>query len=81
EGLLNFKNRFPYFQDLEKLYRVIRFRVQSQLIDLDANVGPDDLFDLQSIYLSNEDAVCFILGIWQVPPDQLQPPRYVDIPV
>jgi len=79
--VINFKNRFPYFRDLEVVFRVIRFRVRSHLIEQNIHVGPNDLIGLQEINLPNESAVEFILDMWNVPLDSLLSPRFVEIPV
>lgn len=79
--VMNFEARFPYFADALMLYRCFRFRVESELIEQDAHVGPDDLLALQDIYLTSENDVEFVLRIWKVSQDELMSPRYVEIPV
>ena len=79
--VINFENRFPYFRDLDSVFRVIRFRVRSHFIEQDIHVGPNDLIGLQEIYLPSESDVEFVLGLWQLPAENLQSPRFVEIPV
>lgn len=50
--IMNFEACFPYFADALMLYRCFRFRVESELIEQDAHVGPEDLLALQDIYMS-----------------------------
>lgn len=77
----NVSGRFPYFEDAAVIYRCIRFRVMSELIDEDADVGPHDLAGLQEIFLPSQESVEFVLGVWRVPASSLLPPREVEIPV
>jgi hypothetical protein len=81
EKVINFENRFPNLRDRDLVFRVIRFRVRAMLIEQDINVGPDDLIELQQIYLPSQSDVEFVLEIWQVASDSLQSPRFVEIPV
>jgi hypothetical protein len=79
--VMNCEGRFPNLDGAETIYRAIRFRVNSALIDNDSDVGPNDLVGLQEIFLPSEEGVEFVLSIWKVNMEQLLSPREVDIPV
>lgn len=81
DKVTNFEGRFPYLGDAMTLYRCIRFRVKSELIEQDAEVGPHDLVGMQEIFLPSEDDVAFVLRLWRVSEDELLSPRQVEIPV
>jgi hypothetical protein len=72
---------FYYFENCERIFRVIRFRVETSLIEQDLSIGNDALFGLQQICLPSEEAVEFVLNLWQVDPADLLSPRDVEIPV
>lgn len=80
-AVINCDSRFPYLAGAEIIYRAIRFRVNSDLIENDTDVGPNDLVGLQEVFLPTEDSVAYILSVWKVEIDELLPPKYVDIPV
>jgi len=79
--MMNADARFYYFSDSPTLYRVSRFRVQNELLESGRNVGPEDLFDHQQIYLPNIGAVEYIFSIWKLDLHQLVPPNRCDIPI
>lgn len=79
--VMNCEGRFPNLDEAETIYRAIRFRVKSSLIDNDLDAGPNDLIGLQEMFLPSEEAVGFVLSVWKVNMEQLQSPRGVDIPV
>lgn len=81
EKVMNVEGRFPYLDEAPMIYRCIRFRVKSLMIEQDADVGPHDLIGLQELNLPSEEGVEFVLRIWKVPPESLRPPKDVDIPV
>lgn len=81
DDVVNFAGRFPYFGEATTLYRCIRFRVNSVLIEQDADVHTEDLVGLQENFLPSEETVEFVLRIWKVPNGELKSPRYVEIPV
>lgn len=81
DSIMAFRNRFPYYSDCDVVFRVIRFRVESQHIAEDKHLWGPDLAGLQEIYLPSEEAVDYILGLWKVPLDTLVEPRNTDIPV
>jgi hypothetical protein len=81
DSLINVDGQFTYLDGAPTIFRAIRFRVMSALIEADLDVGPEDLIGLQTIVLPSEDAVEFVMGIWKVPLDKLLSPRNVDIPV
>ena len=74
-------NRFHYLPECERIFHAMRFRVDSAVIEQDLNVGYEELLDLQRIYLPSEEALEFILNVWQVDPADLLSPRDVEIPV
>lgn len=78
---INATGRYPYLDDAKTIYRCIRFRIASDLIERDVDVGPDDLIDLQEMRLPSEEGVEFVLGVWRVSPDDLLSPKDVAIPV
>ena len=81
DQIIGFATRFPYLSGNEIVFRVIRFRVESRFIDNDLSVGPNDLLNKQEIYLPDESAVEFILGVWKILPSDMKSPRMVEIPV
>ena len=81
ERVMNFDGRFPYLSETQILYRAIRFRVKSILIEEDADVGPNDLIGLQEIFLPSEEHVEFVMRMWKIPIDTLLSPKQVEIPV
>lgn len=79
--LMNAEQRFYYYRKSPCLFRVVRFRVDKELLSADKNVGPDDLFDLQEIYLPDIESVEYVLRLWNVDIRNLAPPAECDIPV
>jgi hypothetical protein len=79
--LPNVDRSLSYYANAKTIYRAIRFRVRSEIIEADLNVGPNDLAGLQQIYLPSEEAVEYVLSLWQISPDELLSPREVAIPV
>jgi len=76
-----FHERYPYYKHCDVVFRVIRFRVRSEKIERDENVWGPDLFGMQEIIVPDEEAVEYILRLWQVPLQSLVEPRHTDIPV
>jgi len=76
-----FHNQFPYLDGLPIVFRVIRFRVEATLLADDYDFCNEDLVGLQEVYLPSENAVEFVLDIWQVPLESLKPPNQTEVPV
>jgi len=81
DDVVNFAGRFPYFDEATTPYRCVRFRVDSALIEQDADVHTEELVGLQEIFLPSEEAVEFVLRFWKVSNGELESPRHVEIPV
>ncbi|MBE7464422.1 MAG: hypothetical protein HS116_13170 [Planctomycetes bacterium] len=79
--MLAFKENFPYFADQDYIYRVVRLRVESKLIDDDHDFSNSDFMGMQSIYLPSEEAVEFIFSLWKFSSDLLDEPRNTDVPI
>jgi hypothetical protein len=76
-----FHRSFPYYGDCDVIFRIIRFRADSQRLANDEDLWGQDLLGLQEIYVPSEDAVEFILNMWKVPAETLVAPRNTEIPV
>jgi len=79
--IIGFEGRFPYLVGNKIVYRLMRFRVESSLIDRDEHCSNEDLIGLQSIYVATEEDALNILKIWQVLPESLRQPRETEVPV
>lgn len=79
--ILGFEGRFPYLVGNEIVYRLMRFRVETSLIDRDQHCSNENLIGLQSIYVATEEDALNVLKIWQVLPESLRQPRETEIPV
>jgi hypothetical protein len=79
--MTNFDQRFPYLKGESVVYRLMRFRVDTNIIDKDDDCSMEDLIGLQSIYVPSENAAIMILDIWEVPASSLLPPNKTSIPV
>ena len=77
----NRAERLPYFARADFIYRICRFRVRSELIEFDVNVSPDDLWDAQEMYFTDEDLLEQVLLMWQVEPSRLGRPVDCAIPL
>jgi hypothetical protein len=80
-AIMGADRRFAYFKESDTLFRACRFRVRSELIEADADVGPEDLLDLQEIYLPSEDAVQFVVSMWLPDLAELGRPADCSIPM
>lgn len=81
DRIFGFASQYPYLADLPIAYRVMRFRVDSQVIENDRDCGNDDLVGLQSLHVPTIDDVQYILRIWQVSPSILRQPNETDVPI
>jgi hypothetical protein len=81
DSLLNGAKRFPYFAESSVLYRICRFRVQSEIIEQDTDVSPEDLWDMQSLYVADSELLKNILAMWRVEITMLGCPADCSIPV
>ena len=79
--MTNFDQRFPYLYGESVVYRLMRFRVDTNIIDKDSKCSTEDLIGLQSVYVPSENAAIMILDIWKVPASSLLPPNQTSIPV
>ena len=79
--ILAFQSRFPYYSECAFIFRVIRFRVESQRLVEDQDFSQEDLVGLQEIYLPSEEAVEYVLRLWKTPLESLVAPRNTEIPV
>ena len=79
--IFGFEGRFPNLAGNEIVYRLMRFRVKSSLIDLDQDCSSEDLIGLQNIYVATEKDALSILRVWQVLPESLRQPRETQVPV
>jgi len=79
--IMGFANQFPYLADSDVAYRVMRFRVDAELIENDRDCSNDNLVGLQCIHVATEDEVLNVLRIWHVSPDTLRQPRETEVPV
>lgn len=81
DRIMNCAGKFTYLDGAATIFRAIRFRVNSKLIDDDLNADPGDLIGLQEIFLPSEQDVEFVLSLWEIDMRQLLPPKDVEIPV
>ncbi len=77
----NLERRYPYLSKSDRIYRVCRFRVRSELIRNDVNVSPDDLWDYQSLYISGAKILVQVLSMWLENLELLGRPADCDIPI
>jgi hypothetical protein len=78
---MNFAKRFPHLSGSEWVYSVCRFRVRSELIELDVNVGPDDLWDHERLTLADEELLVAVLSMWLGDLEVLGRPADCAIPI
>lgn len=76
-----FMEKFPYYANMDVVYRIMRFRVDSHLIKSDHDFYGEDLAGLQEVYLPTQEAVLYLLDLWKVPVESLLPPSQTDVPV
>ena len=81
DQIIGFEGRFPYLVGNHVVYRLMRFRVNSSIIENDRQCSNEDLIGLQSIYVATQEDVLKILQIWHVSPDTLRQPRDTEVPV
>ena len=81
ERIQNFEGRFPYLLEADVVFRCVRFRVESRMIEEDLDVHAEEMLDEQSIRVASEEDVELVLRIWKVPPDSLLSPTEVEVPV
>jgi hypothetical protein len=79
--MIGFPDRIPYYSSCETVYRLLRFRVTSEQLEQGVNCSKEDLFGVQEVIVPTEEAVQFILQLWQVPIESLVAPRLTDIPI
>ena len=77
----NFLERFPYFAEREWIYHVYRYRVRSDLVETDANVSPEELWDYQKIYIADSVILEQLLSMWLDDLDLLGRPVDCNLPV
>lgn len=81
DRIMGFANQFPYLANCDVAYRVMRFRVDADLIENDRDCSNDDLIGLQSLHVATEEDVLNVLRIWDVSPDALRQPQETEVPV
>jgi hypothetical protein len=81
DRIMGFANQYPYLADCEVAFRVMRFRVDAELIADDRGCCNDDLIGLQCIHVATEGDVLSVLQIWHVSPENLRQPRETEVPV
>lgn len=81
DQMIGFEGRFPYLVGNPVVYRLMRFRVDSSIIENDRHCSNEDLVGLQCIYVAAEADVLNVLRIWHVSPENLRQPRETEVPV
>lgn len=79
--IMGFASQFPYLADREIAYRLMRFKVDAELIQADHDFCNDDLVGLQTIHVATERDVLEILKMWSVSPELLRQPRETEVPI
>lgn len=79
--IMGFPSQFSYLADNEISFRLMRFKVDAELIRDDHDFSSVDLVGLQSIYVATEQDVVEILRIWAVRPELLRQARETEVPI
>jgi hypothetical protein len=76
-----FLHRFSYFANCEWIYHAYRYRVRAELVEADADLSPDDLWDYQKIYIADEAILEQVLSMWLDHLDVLSRPVDCGLPI
>jgi len=79
--VIGFVSQFPYLANCKVAYRLMRFRVDADMIRDDRDCCNSDLIGLQSIHVPTEEDVQSILKIWHVAPEMLRQPKETEVPI
>lgn len=81
DRISGFNAQFPYLSGFPVAFRLMRFRVDAEIIQHDRDCCNEDLVGLQSIHVATEEDVQMVLRIWQISPELLREPRESAVPI